>query len=289
MAYKKAKSIDVLGQSIRVNPNDYISLTDMVKQKQGSAVIHNWLRNRNTLEYLGIWEKIHNTDFNSDEFDRIKMQAGLNSFILSVKEWTDKTGAIGIVSKAGRYGGTYAHPDVAFEFGMWISAEFKIYLVKEFQRIKEQERGELEWNVKRTLAKVNYHIHAEAIRETLIPESIDDKPDSTHYATEADILNVALFGKTARQWREENPTKVGNMRDYATITQLVCLVNLENLNAAWIEERLSPAERLRKLNQVAIQQMTLLAESKHLQQLRKLEGNALTDIPRKQLDSEGTN
>lgn len=289
MAYKKAKSIDVLGQSIRVNPNDYISLTDMVKQKQGSAVIHNWLRNRNTLEYLGIWEKIHNTDFNSDEFDRIKMQAGLNSFILSVKEWAEKTGAIGIVSKAGRYGGTYAHPDVAFEFGMWISAEFKIYLVKEFQRIKEQERGELEWNVKRTLAKVNYHIHAEAIRETLIPESIDDKPDSTHYATEADILNVALFGKTARQWREENPTKVGNMRDYATITQLVCLVNLENLNAAWIEERLSPAERLRKLNQVAIQQMTLLAESKHLQQLRKLEGNALTDIPRKQLDGEDTN
>lgn len=289
MAYKKAKSIDVLGQSIRVNPNDYISLTDMVKQKQGSAVIHNWLRNRNTLEYLGIWEKIHNTDFNSDEFDRIKMQAGLNSFILSVKEWAEKTGAISIVSKAGRYGGTYAHPDVAFEFGMWISAEFKIYLVKEFQRIKEQERGELEWNVKRTLAKVNYHIHAEAIRETLIPESIDDKPDSTHYATEADILNVALFGKTARQWREENPTKVGNMRDYATITQLVCLVNLENLNAAWIEERLSPAERLRKLNQVAIQQMTLLAESKHLQQLRKLEGNALTDIPRKQLDGEDTN
>ena len=270
---KKYKNIVVLNNRITITKDDFISLTDMLKSKDGDFFISDWLRNRNTIEYLGIWERIHNPNFNYGEFAIIKSQAGLNSYKISVKEWVNKTKAIGLTAKAGRYGGTYAHKDIAFEFGMWISAEFKIYLVKEFQRLKENEQGQLEWNIKRQLTKINYRIHTDAIKENLIPENLDKKQINFAYANEADILNMALFGKTAKQWRDENPDKKGNIRDYANVTQLVCLVNLENLNAVFINEGLEQRERLTRLNQIAIQQMKILVKNSSVKILNDNGGN----------------
>jgi hypothetical protein len=241
-----------------VNDEDYISLTDMLKAKDGDFFISDWLRNRNTVEFLGIWEKIYNPNFNYGEFAAIKSQAGLNSYKVSVKEWVEKTNAIGLRATAGRYGGTYAHKDIAFEFGMWISAEFKIYLIKEFQRLKEEEHKLLGWDIRRNLAKINYRIHTDAIKENIIPDIVTPQQANNIYASEADILNMALFGKTAKQWRDEHPEDKGNIRDHADMSQLVCLSNLENLNAHLIKEGISQSERLLKLNLIAIHQMKLL-------------------------------
>ena len=221
---------------IHFNNDDYISLTDMLKVKDGEFFFYNWLRNRNTIEFLGIWETVNNPDFNSVEFDRIKSKAGLNSFRLSAKEWMEKTNAIGIISKAGRYGGTFAHKDIAFEFAMWISPEFKVYLIKEFQRLKEEEQKQIGWSAKRELSKINYRIHTDAIKENLIPAQITPAQANIIYANEADVLNMAMFGKTAKQWRDENPDLKGNIRDYASINELICLSNMENLNAVFIEQ-----------------------------------------------------
>ena len=251
---------------IQFNEEDYISLTDMMKAKDGEFFFHNWLRNRNTIEFLGIWEKVHNPNFNPVEFDIIKSQAGLHNFRLSAKEWMEKTCAIGIISRAGRYGGTYAHKDIAFEFAMWISPEFKVFLIKDYQKLKEAEQKALGWSAKRELAKINYHIHTDAIKANLIPQEIDAYHRSLIYANEADVLNVALFGITAKEWRDAHPDDKGNIRDYATINQLICLSNMENLNAVFINEGMPQQERLHKLNQIAIQQMTVLenVESKHV-------------------------
>ena len=258
--------INVLNNEVRlysVKEEDYISLTDIARYKDSKRtdyIIQNWLRNRNTIEFLGIWEHLNNPDFNPIEFDGIKKQAGLNSFILTAKRWTGLTGAIGIISKAGRYGGTYAHKDIAFEFASWISVEFKLYLIKEFQRLKEYEQKQLGWDIRRNLVKINYRIHTDAIKSNLIPSELSKKQINLVYASEADILNMALFGKTAKQWREENPEQKGNIRDYANISQLVCLSNLENLNAHFIQQGLSQSERLQVLNDTAIQQMKLLTD-----------------------------
>ena len=254
---------------ISVNDEDYISLTDMLKAKDGDFFISDWLRNRNTVEFLGIWERIYNPNFNYGEYAIIRNQAGLNNYKISVKEWAAKTNAIGLMAKAGRYGGTYAHKDIAFEFGMWISAEFKIYLIKEFQRLKDEERKQLGWDIKRNLAKINYRIHTDAIKENLIPPELTSRQIKLVYTSEADILNMALFGMTAGQWRDANPDKKGNIRDYANTSQLVCLSNLENLNALFINDGISQSKRLAKLNQVAIQQMRLLTDDSGV---RKLEG-----------------
>ena len=262
-----SKTIIVLNEEIRVTQENYISLTDMLRSKDGDFFISDWLRNRNTLEYLGIWERVHNPDFNWGEFATIKSQAGLNSYKISVKDWVAKTQAIGIKAKAGRYGGTYAHADIAFEFGMWISAEFKIYLIKEFQRLKEQEQQQLGWDIKRQLTKINYRIHTDAIKENLIPPQLSKQQISLVYASEADVLNVALFGKTAKQWRDENPNKDGNIRDYANVSQLVCLANLEAINAHLIQQKCVQHERLSLLNQTAIGQMTLLTHDTGVQRL----------------------
>ena len=221
-------------------------------------LIRNWLRNRNTLEFLGIWEQLNNQDFNPVEFDGIKNQAGLNSFTLTPKQWIEKTSAIGLISKAGRYGGTYAHKDIAFEFASWVSVEFKLYLIKEFQRLKEQERQTLGWDIRRNIAKINYRIHTDAIKEHLIPKKLSKVQTTQVYASEADILNLVLFGMTAAEWRKANPEKKGNIRDYAEIIQLVCLSNLENLNALFIADGISQKERLERLNRIAIHQMTIL-------------------------------
>ena len=243
---------------MRINEEDYISLTDMLKAKDGEFFFSNWLRNRNTVEFLGIWEKLNNPDFNYVEFDIIKSQAGLNSYRLSAKEWMQKTNAIGIVAKTGRYGGTYAHKDIAFEFAMWISPEFKVYLIREFQRLKTEEQAQLGWSAKRELSKINYRIHTDAIRQNLIPSEVTQAQANIIYANEADVLNVAMFGMTARQWREANPDSKGNIRDYATINELICLSNMENLNAVFISQGLPQGERLVRLNQIAIQQMSVL-------------------------------
>lgn len=262
--------IDVKGTEITVyseNDMDFISLTDMLRAKDGDFFISDWLRNRNTVEFLGIWEQVHNPNFNYGEFAMIKSQAGLNSYKLSVKEWVLKTHAIGLVAKAGRYGGTYAHKDIAFEFGMWISAEFKIYLIKEFQRLKETEFKQLGWDIRRNLTKINYCIHTDAIKTNLIPPKLSQQQINYIYASEADLLNMALFGKTAKEWRGENPGKKGNIRDEANVSQLVCLANLENLNAHFIHQGLSQAERLKVLNQTAIHQMNLLLADRRVQQL----------------------
>lgn len=266
--------IEVQGTEIRVvniHDDDYISLTDMLKAKDGNFFISDWLRNRNTVEYLGIWEKIHNPDFNYGEFDLIKSQAGLHSYKISVKEWVVKTHAIGLKATAGRYGGTYAHKDIAFEFGMWISAEFKIYLIKEFQRLKEQERKQLGWDIRRNLTKINYRIHTDAIKENLVPPELSKSQINHIYATEADILNMALFGTTAAMWREANPDKKGNIRDYADVSQLVCLSNLENLNALFINDGLPQKIRLERLNKIAIQQMRILTSDSGI---KRLEGKS---------------
>lgn len=269
----KNKKIDVEGKQITVvleNEQEYISITDMLKAKDGDFFISDWLRNRNTVEFLGIWEKVYNPNFNYGEFATIRNQAGLNSYKLSVKEWVEKTNAIGLKAKAGRYGGTYAHPDIAFEFGMWISPQFKIYLVKEFQRLKNEEnnRLKLEWNLQRTLAKVNYQIHTDAIKENLIPEKITKQQVGLVYANEADLLNVALFGVTAKEWRHSNPNQKGNIRDFATLEQLVVLSNMESINALLIEQGLPQKERLIQLNKVAITQMKSLVESKAIKKLK---------------------
>ena len=250
----KDKQITVL----KVNDEDYLSLTDMLKAKDGDFFITDWLRNRNTLEYIGIWEQVYNPDFNYGEFAIIKSQSGLNSFKISVKEFVARTNAISIQAKVGRYGGTYAHKDIAFEFAMWISPEFKIYIVKEFQRLKEDEQKLLGWTAKRELSKINYKIHTDAIKNNLIPDKVTPAQKSFIYADEADLLNVAMFGKTAKEWRTENPDLSGNIRDYATINQLICLSNMESLNAVFINEGLSQRERLEKLNKIAIQQMQVL-------------------------------
>jgi len=213
-----------------VNDEDFISLTDMLKAKDGEFFISDWLRNRNTVEFLGIWEQLHNSDFNYGEFAIIKSQAGLNSYKISVKEWVTKTNAIGLRATAGRYGGTYAHKDLAFEFGMWISAEFKIYLIKEFQRLKDDEFKQFGWDIRRNLTKINYRIHTDAIKQNLIPPELSKTQAAFVYANEADVLNVALFGMTSKEWRETNPDKDGNIRDYIDVAQRVCLANMENLN-----------------------------------------------------------
>ena len=253
---------------VKVDEQDYISLTDMLKAKDGEFFFSNWLRNRNTVEFLGIWEQLNNPKFNCVEFDIIKSQAGLNSYRLSVKEWMEKTKAIGIISKAGRYGGTYAHKDIAFEFAMWISPEFKVYLIREFQRLKSEEQKQLGWSAKRELSKINYRIHTDAIKQHLIPEEVTLQQASIIYAEEADVLNVAMFGKTAKQWRDENPDLKGNIRDYASINELICLSNMENLNAVFINQGIPQSERLIKLNQIAIHQMSVLGNDEQRKLLK---------------------
>ena len=243
---------------IKVDGEDYICLTDMLRAKDGDFFITDWLRNRNTLEYIGIWEKVYNPNFNYGEFAMIRNQSGLNRFKISVKEFVARTNAISIQAKAGRYGGTYAHKDIAFEFAMWISPEFKIYIVKELQRLKAEEQKLLGWSAKRELSKINYRIHTDAIKQNLIPAEVTPAQASVIYANEADVLNVAMFGVTARQWRETHPDLKGNIRDYATINELICLSNMENLNAVFIEQGMTQSERLMKLNQIAIHQMSVL-------------------------------
>ena len=243
---------------VKVNGEEYICLTDMLRAKDGDFFITDWLRNRNTLEFIGIWEKVYNPNFNYGEFAIIRNQAGLNSFKISVKEFVAKTNAISLQAKTGRYGGTYAHKDIAFEFAMWISPEFKVYIVKEFQRLKEEEQKQLGWSAKRELSKINYRIHTDAIKHKLIPAEITKAQSSIIYANEADVLNVAMFGMTAKQWRDANPELKGNIRDYATINELICLSNMENLNAIFIEQGMPQPERLKKLNEIAIHQMSVL-------------------------------
>jgi len=271
MSKAKKSVIDVRGTSITVlsyKEEDFISLTDMLKAKDGDFFISDWLRNRNTVEFLGVWESVNNPDFNYGEFAIIKSQAGLNSYKISVKEWVEKTRAIGLKATAGRYGGTFAHRDIAFEFGMWISAEFKIYLIKEFQRLKDDEsrRLSLAWNLNRTLSKLNYRIHTDAVKAHLIPPEVTPAQAAITYATEADLLNVALFGQTARQWRDANPKLEGNVRDYASVEQLLVLANMEGMNAEFIHMSLPQGERLKRLNQIAIRQMQVLTAA-HLKQL----------------------
>ncbi len=251
---------DVAIRIVKIAGEDYICISDMLKAKDGDFFVKDWLRNRNTMEFLGIWEKINNPNFNWGEFALIRNQAGLNSFKISVKEFVDATGAISLQAKTGRYGGTYAHKDIAFEFGMWISAEFKIYLIKEFQRLKAEEQKQLGWSAKRELAKLNYRIHTDAIKQNLIPPELDRRRTSVVYANEADVLNVAMFGMTAQEWRDANPGKKGNIRDYAGINELICLSNLESLNAVFINDGIPQGERLLKLNKVAITQMRVLVE-----------------------------
>ena len=251
---------------------DYISLTDMASAKEGDSraadVIKNWIRSRYTIEFLGTWEIIHNPNFKVVEFDHFRKSAGLPSFVLSASEWIEQTNAIGIIVKKGRYGGTYAHKDIAFEFGSAISVPFKLYLIEEFQRLKTEEQQQLGWSAKRELSKINYRIHTDAIKQNLIPQEVTSVQASIIYANEADVLNVAMFGMTAKQWREANPELKGNIRDYASINELICLSNMENLNAVFINEGLTPKDRLIKLNQIAIQQMSILEDIKNKKLLK---------------------
>ena len=248
-------------QVYRIEDEDYISLTDIVrKSENGSALIEKWLRNKNTIEFIGIWEEMYNSNFNYDEYEEILKEAGLNRFMMSVKQWVERTNSRGIIAKAGRYGGTYAYKDIAFEFASWVSPQFKLYLIREFDRLKTEEQAQIGWNAKRELSKINYRIHTDAIKEYLIPAELTKQQMSIVYANEADVLNMALFGVTAKQWREANPDKDGNIRDYAGINELICLSNMENINALLIEEGMSQPERLNKLNQIAIHQMSVLNE-----------------------------
>lgn len=261
----KSKEITVLEKGIHINKDDYFSLTDIAKYKNPEApadVIKNWLRRKDTIEFIGLWEKLNNTNFNMVEFDQFKNDAGHNYFTMSPKKWIDGVNAIGIVSKAGKYNaGTYAHKDIALQFASWISPEINLYIIKEFQRLKVEEQKLLGWTVKRELAKINYRIHTDAIKDNIvIPLEISKEQASFVYASEADVLNVALFGMTAKQWRERNPNKKGNIRDYAEVSQLVCLSNLENLNAYLVERGVSQQERLIELNRTAIRQMQVLAD-----------------------------
>ena len=249
---------------ITLDNNDYVSITDIAKFKNAFGaddVIKNWLRNRNTIELLGLWEILHNPDFKPVEFDGFRKEAGLNSFVMTPKRWIETTNAIGIVSKSGRYGGTFAHKDIAFEFASWVSVEFKLYFIKEYQRLKDDEQKQLGWTAKREFAKLNYHIHTDAIKNNLIPIELNVQQTSIIYASEADVLNVALFGLTAKQWREQNPDLKGNIRDYASVNQLICLSNMESLNAVFIAENMPQNDRLVKLNRIAIQQMSILHEN----------------------------
>lgn len=258
----KIKVNDTEISVISFEEKDYISLTDMVRNiENGLALIEKWLRNKNTIEFMGIWEEMYNPIFNSPEFEGIKNEAGLNRFVMSVKQWISKTNAIGIVAKSGRYGGTYAHKDLAFEFASWVSPQFKLYLIREYQRLKDEEQKQLGWSAKRELSKINYRIHTDAIKRNIIPEEVTPRQASIIYANEADVLNVAMFGMTAKQWRDANPDKKGNIRDYATINELICLSNMENLNAVFIDQGLPQGERLIKLNQIAIQQMNVLEDN----------------------------
>ncbi len=276
MSKDKKTTIEVKGASVTVlsqNQRDYICITDIARYKDAERtdyLISNWLRNRNTIEFLGIWEQLNNPGFNPIEFDGIKKQAGLNSFILTAKRWIDTTGAIGLISKTGRYGGTYAHQDIAFEFAAWVSVEFKLYLIKEFQRLKEDEsrRLSLAWNLNRTLSKVNYRIHTDAIQAHLIPATVTPAQAAITYASEADLLNVALFGQTAKQWRDANPKLDGNMRDYAGVEQLLVLANIEGMNAELIHMALPQGERLKRLNEIAIRQMQVLTSASTIKQLK---------------------
>lgn len=243
---------------LSVDKEDYISLTDMAHSQLQEHIIFKWMSLKNTIEYLGEWEALYNPNFNYTEFGTIRNAAGSNNFVLSTKAWIERTNAIGIIAKAGRYGGTYAHKDIAYHFGMWISPRFQLLLVKEYQQLQAEKQAALGWSAKRELAKINYHIHTDAIKEHLIPEEIDLYHRSLIYANEADVLNVALFGMTAKEWRDAHPDDKGNIRDYATINQLICLSNMENLNAVFINEGMPQQERLHKLNQIAIQQMTVL-------------------------------
>jgi len=265
--------INVLNKEVTIyvqNDKDYICLTDMARYKDPKRtdyIIQNWMRNRTTIEFLGIWEQLNNPGFKPIEFDGFRKQAGLNSFVLTPKQWIERTGASGLISKSGRNGGTYAHKDIAFEFASWISVEFKLYLIKEFQRLKDSELKQLGWDIRRNLTKINYRIHTDAIQVNLIPQALTKNQINCIYATEADILNMALFGITAKEWREKNPDLKGNLRDYANISQLVCLSNLENLNAHFIQEGFSQSQRLVKLNQIAIQQMKLLTDDSSIKKL----------------------
>jgi hypothetical protein len=275
MSKPKKSIIEVQGAAITVlsqKDEDYICLTDIARYKDRERtdyIIQNWLRNRNTIEFLGVWEQLNNPGFNPIEFDGIRKRAGLNSFILTAKRWIDATHAIGLISKAGRYGGTYAHKDIAFEFASWVSVEFKLYLIKEFQRLKSDEsrRLSLAWNLNRTLSKLNYRIHTDAIKAHLIPPEITPAQAAITYATEADVLNVALFGKTAKQWRDANPKLEGNMREYATVEQLLVLANIEGMNAEFIHMGLHQGDRLKRLNQIAIRQMQTLTAHTAVRQL----------------------
>ena len=251
---------------------DYICITDIARQKNWmdpNGVIANWMRNRNTIEFLGIWETLYNPDFNPLEFEGFRQQAGLNAFTLSPSRWIESTNAIGIIAQSGRYGGTYAQTDIAFEFASWVSVEFRLYLVKEFQRLKTDEQQLLGWTAKRELTKINYRIHTDAIKHNLIPQEVSERQISIIYANEADVLNVALFGMTAKEWRDANPDLKGNIRDYASINELICLSNLENLNAVFINEGLPQSERLRKLNSIAIHQMSVLENNEQSRDLLK--------------------
>ena len=243
---------------VKYNEEDYISLTDMARSQLQEHIIFRWLSLKSTIEYLGEWEMLYNPDFNCTEFGTIKNAAGSNNFVLSVKTWIERTNAIGIRSKAGRYGGTYAHRDIAYHFGMWISPKFQLLLVKEYQRLKAEEHQQLGWPAKRELSKINYRIHTDAIKQNLIPSEVTPVQANIIYANEADVLNVAMFGMTAKQWREANPELTGNIRDYATINELICLSNMENLNAVFIEQGMPQSKRLVRLNQIAIHQMSIL-------------------------------
>ncbi len=255
--------IVVKEQAVSIIQDNYISLTDIAKYKdtqEANEIIRNWLRNRNTIEFIGLWEQLNNPDFKPVEFDGFRKEAGLNSFTLSPKRWIESTNAIGIISKSGRYGGTYAHQDIAFEFASWVSVEFKLYLIKEFQRLKNDEiaKQQLDWDIKRTIVKMNYHIHTDAIQKHLIPKDISKQNLPFIYANEADLLNIALFGVSAKEWRDKNPSLIGNIRDYATAEQLVVLANLENLNAEYIKQGMDRPDRLIRLNPIAIDQLNLL-------------------------------
>jgi hypothetical protein len=270
----KVQEINVKDTTIRtmkVGDSDYICITDIARQKnplEPKDVVKNWMRLKNTIEYLGMWEMLNNPNFKGVEFDPLLMQAGSNAFTLNPTRWIELTNAIGLITKNGRAGGTYAQRDIAFKFASWVSVEFELYLIKEFQRLKEEEQKQLGWSAKRELSKINYHIHTDAVRANLVPDEVDTYHSSLIYAEEADVLNVALFGMTAKEWRDANPGKKGNMRDYATINQLICLSNMENLNAVFINEGIPQRDRLHKLNKIAIQQMTVLEEVGNMELLK---------------------
>lgn len=271
----KNSKMQVLSETVRVQvvqKEDYISLTDIAKHKNPEDprfIIQNWMRTRFTIDFLGLWEHLNNPDFNRVEFEAVKNEAGSNAFVMTPTKWHKLTNAMGVISKSGRYGGTYAHKDIAFEFASWVSVEFKLYLIKEFQRLKEGEQKQLGWDIKRNLTKINYRIHTDAIKQNLIPPELNKQQVNLVYSIEADLLNMALFGKTAKQWRDEHPDENGNIRDFANMSQLVCLSNLENLNAHLIQQALVQADRLKLLNKTAIYQMRLLTQDSGIQ---KMEG-----------------